>query len=165
MAQVSPDGGACTLWYRVRQQMLPSGQGIVNCPKHRWSLSDRFSGAVPPPRSISRAYDSRREPCRPQRAGDTAIGSAPKVRPHAQVSRPRKWCWRRRYEMDKLVTRLAIDRADALLSQLSVVDQCSLLAKIQALLAPNKRRRMTARGSALRVLVLRHRNNGAGERT
>src|SRR5215831_10153910 len=87
---VSPDGAACTLWYRVRQQMLPSGQGIVNCPKHRWSLSDRFSGAVPPPRSILRAYDSRHEPCRPQRAGDTAIASTSKVRPHAQVSRTSK---------------------------------------------------------------------------
>src|SRR5262249_16274321 len=28
----------------VRQQILPSSQCIVNCPKHRWSLSDRFSG-------------------------------------------------------------------------------------------------------------------------
>src|SRR5262249_11165471 len=37
---VSPDGGACT----CGQQMLPSSQCIVNCPKHRWSLSDRFSG-------------------------------------------------------------------------------------------------------------------------
>src|SRR5262249_5504300 len=81
MAQVSPDGGAFTLWYRVRQQMLPSSQCIVNCRKHRWSLSDRFKGAVRPPRSISRAYDSRREPCRRQRAGDTAIASTSKGAP------------------------------------------------------------------------------------
>src|SRR5262249_49093930 len=38
---VSPDGGERV---RVRQQMLPSSQCIVNCPKHRWSLNDRFSG-------------------------------------------------------------------------------------------------------------------------
>src|SRR5215831_12415152 len=37
--------------------------------------------AVEPPRSISRAYDSRREPCRPQHAGDTAIASTSKGAP------------------------------------------------------------------------------------
>src|SRR5262245_38466739 len=54
--------------------------------------------------------------------------------------------------------------ADALPSQLSGFRR-PVLAKIPALLAPKKPRRITARGSALRVLVLRHRNDHAGERT
>jgi hypothetical protein len=56
--------------------------------------------------------------------------------------------------------------ADALRRSFQVfVDQCSPLAKIHALLAPNKPRRMTVRAEALRVLVLCHRNDRAGERT
>ena len=33
-AEIKSIDTSAALWYRVRQQMLPSSQGIVNCPKH-----------------------------------------------------------------------------------------------------------------------------------
>ena len=108
----------------------------------------------------------------------------PKVRPHRKFRDLEGGTGGKRHDIDKIVARLAIDRKCARLSvrkALSLddifhsavdaldrsfqvfVDQCS--QKIHALLASKKPRRITARGSALRVLVLRHRNDRAGERT
>src|SRR5262245_50036439 len=95
---------------RVRQQMLPSSQCIVNCPKHRWSLSDRFSGGCG---AASIDFKSLRFA---PRTTIPRLPPLPKVRPHAQVSGPRKWCWRRRYDIDKLVAHLAINRKRARMS-------------------------------------------------
>src|SRR5215831_19856219 len=102
---------------RVRQQRLPSSECIVNCPKHRRSLSDRFSGGCG-----AAPIDFKKLTIRA--ANHVALSTPaiprlpplPKVRPHAQVSGPRKWCWRRRYDIDKLVAYLAINRKRARMS-------------------------------------------------
>src|SRR6516165_2567587 len=107
----------------------------------------------------------------------------PKARSHRQFRDLEGGTGGKRHDIDKLVARLAIDRKCADVSEKGAKlgryfplccrrsrSQLSgfrrpVLAKIPALLAPKKPRRITARGSALRVLVLRHRNDHAGERT
>jgi hypothetical protein len=66
---------------RVRQQMLPSSQCIVNYPKHRWSLSDRFSGGCGAASIDFKSLRFAPRTMSPSARRDTAIAFASKGAP------------------------------------------------------------------------------------
>jgi hypothetical protein len=88
--------------------------------------------------------------------------AVPKVRPHRKFRDLEGGTGGKHHDVDKLVARLMIDRKRA---RMSVRKALSLDDIFHSAVDALDRSFLTARGSALRVLVLRHRNDRAGERT
>ena len=88
--------------------------------------------------------------------------AVPKVRPHRKFRDLEGGTGGKHHDVDKLVARLTIDRKRA---RISVRKALSLDDIFHSAVDALDRSFLTARGSALRVLVLRHRNDRAGERT